>query len=133
MVGLVVSSVLVSGLMLLYYTQGLVQQFNFVILLATLTTLVPYAYTAAAQLVMLFADRERFQVRSFALHAAIALLAFAYAVWAIVGAGTDVIAKGFVLLMAGIPVYVFLKWRAAMHAAGQQPVPAAITKPTVAA
>lgn len=132
-VGLVVSSVLVSGLMLLNYTQGLVQQFNFVILLATLTTLVPYAYTAAAQLVMLFADRERFQVRSFALHAAIALLAFAYSVWAIVGAGTDVIAKGFVLLMAGIPVYVFLKWRAAMHASGQPPAPAAITRPTVAA
>src|ERR671911_2071473 len=41
--GLVVSSVLVSGLMLMNYTQGLVEAFTFIILLATLTTLVPYA------------------------------------------------------------------------------------------
>ena len=47
--GLVVSSVLVSGLMLMNYTEGLVDAFTFIILLATLTTLVPYAYSAAAQ------------------------------------------------------------------------------------
>jgi amino acid transporter len=48
-VGIVVSSVLVRALMLMNYTRGLVDAFTFVILLATLTTLVPYAYSAAAQ------------------------------------------------------------------------------------
>jgi APA family basic amino acid/polyamine antiporter len=33
-------------------------------------------------------------------------------VWAITGSGKDVIANGFVLLLAGIPVYVLVKWRA---------------------
>ena len=132
-VGLVVSSVLLSGLMLMNYTQGLVEQFNFVILLATLTTLVPYAYSAAAELVMFFTDRERFQLKSFALHSAVAGVAFVYSVWAIIGAGTDVIAKGFILLMVGVPVYVFLKWRASLGAPATTVTPAKPAVPAAAA
>ena len=41
---------------------------------------------------------------------AIAALAFAYSVWAITGSGKDIIAKGFVLLLAGIPIYIAMKW-----------------------
>ena len=41
---------------------------------------------------------------------AIATLAFGYSVWAITGSGKDIIAKGFVLLLAGIPIYVAMKW-----------------------
>ena len=129
-IGLVVSSVLLSGLMLMNYTKGLVDQFNFVILLATLTTLIPYAYSAAAELVMFFTDRARFQIKRFTLHAAVALLAFAYSVWAIIGSGTDVIAKGFILLMVGIPVYVFIKWRSWV---AETPKVQAPVKPSVAA
>jgi len=103
-----------------------------VILLATLTTLVPYAYSAAAELVMFFTDRERFELKRFTLHSVVALLAFAYSIWAIYGAGTDVIAKGFILLMVGVPVYVFLKWR--QVAAGESTTPVEpVPHPRVAA
>ncbi|HEY8952947.1 MAG TPA: amino acid permease [Candidatus Dormibacteraeota bacterium] len=119
--GLVVSSILVSGLMLMNYNQSLVAQFSFVILLATLTTLVPYAYSAAAQAVLWIREPERFSGRSFARDTIVATLAFAYSVWAIIGSGTDVIAKGFILLTLGIPVYVFLKWRQAITAPATKP------------
>jgi basic amino acid/polyamine antiporter, APA family len=109
--GLVVSSVLVTALLLTNYTKGLVDAFTFVILLATLTALVPYAYSAAAQVLLLVNEPAAFQGRRLARDAAIALLAFAYSVWAIAGAGADVIAKGFVLLLAGIPIYLWLSWR----------------------
>jgi basic amino acid/polyamine antiporter, APA family len=109
--GLVVSSVLVSGLLLTNYTKGLVEAFTFVILLATLTALVPYAYSAAAQVMLLVNEPQAFQGRRLARDAAIAALAFAYSIWAIAGAGDDVIAKGFVLLLAGIPIYLWLQWR----------------------
>jgi basic amino acid/polyamine antiporter, APA family len=109
--GLVVSSVLVSGLLLTNYTKGLVGAFTFVILLATLTALVPYAYSAAAQVMLLVNEPQAFQGRRLARDAAIAALAFAYSIWAIAGAGDDVIAKGFVLLLAGIPIYLWLSWR----------------------
>jgi APA family basic amino acid/polyamine antiporter len=109
--GLVVSSVLVTGLMLMNYTKGLVDAFTFVILLATLTTLVPYAFSAAAQAQLYLTERELFDVRHFARDLLIAALAFAYSIWAITGSGKDIIAKGFVLLMAAIPVYVYMSWQ----------------------
>jgi APA family basic amino acid/polyamine antiporter len=111
--GLVVSSVLVTGLMLMNYTKGLVDAFTFVILLATLTTLVPYAYAAAAQAYLYFTEPYLFEKRLFVRDTIVAALAFAYSVWAITRSGKDIIAKGFVLLLAGIPVYVLVKWRAA--------------------
>jgi APA family basic amino acid/polyamine antiporter len=111
-VGLVVSSVLVTLLMAMNYTKSLVDQFTFIILLATLTTLVPYAYSAAAQLMLLATDRARFSARRLATDAVIALLAFGYTLWAIAGAGYEVVFKGFLLLLAGIPIYVWMRWRA---------------------
>ena len=38
------------------------------------------------------------------------LPAFAYSVRAIAGSGQDIIAKGFVLLLAGVPIYVGMRW-----------------------
>ena len=61
--GLVVSSVLVSVLMLMNYTKGLVDAFTFVILLATLTTLVPYAFSAAAQAWLWLVEGEKFDIK----------------------------------------------------------------------
>jgi APA family basic amino acid/polyamine antiporter len=83
--GLIVSSILLTGLMLVNYTKGLVDAF--VILLATLTTLVPYAYSAAAQAYLYFTEPELFERKLFMRDTIIAGLAFAYSVWAITGSG----------------------------------------------
>lgn len=117
--GLVVSSLLLTGLMLMNYTKGLVDAFTFVLLLATLTTLVPYAYAAAAQAYLYLTEPELFERRLFVRDTLIATVAFAYSVWAITGSGKDVIAKGFVLLLAGIPVYVIVRWRQAREQQAQ--------------
>lgn len=109
--GLVVSSVLMTGLMFANYNASLVDVFTQVILLATLTTLVPYTFSAAAELHMFFSDRALFSAKTLTRDAIIAFLALAYSVWAIWGAGEEIIAKGFILLLAGIPVYLWLKWR----------------------
>jgi APA family basic amino acid/polyamine antiporter len=108
--GLVVSSFFVSVLMLMNYTKGLVDAFTFIILLATLTTLVPYAFSAAAQVHLYLTERHLFDVKNFVRDVTIATLAFGYSIWAITGSGKDIIAKGFVLLLAGIPVYILVRW-----------------------
>jgi basic amino acid/polyamine antiporter, APA family len=56
------------------------------------------------------AERERFSPKHFVGDIGIAALAFTYSVWAITGSGKVIIAKGFALLLAGIPVYVAMKW-----------------------
>jgi APA family basic amino acid/polyamine antiporter len=121
--GLVVSSVLVTVLMAMNFTKSLVDQFTFVILLATLTTLVPYAYSAAAELMLMVTDRAAFSLRRLSIDATIACLAFAYSLWAIAGSGYQVVFRGFMLLMAGVPVYVFMKWRGLRSTAPEAAAP----------
>jgi APA family basic amino acid/polyamine antiporter len=84
------------------YTRGLVELFTFVILLATLSTLVPYAFCSMAGWV---ADREGGRRSGPSI---VAGLAFAYSLWAIGGAGADIVYWGFLLLMSGLPVYVWV-------------------------
>ncbi len=110
-VGMLVSSLLVTGLMFMNYTKSLSDQFTFVILLATLTTLVPYAYSAAGQLMLLITDRERFEGGRLVRHSLIASLALAYSLWAIAGSGYQVVFRGFMLLLAGWPVYILITWQ----------------------
>ena len=99
---LVIGSVLATALIAMNYTRGLVDLFTFIILLATLSTLVPYAFCSVAGL--LDGDSAG-RGRPSLVH----LLAFAYSVWAIGGAGADVVYWGFLLLILGLPVYVFVK------------------------
>jgi APA family basic amino acid/polyamine antiporter len=109
--GLVVSSLLVTALLLFNYsgTHHLVEIFDYVILLATLSTLVPYVFCAMAEVMILVRDRPRFRGERFTGSVIIALAAFAYSGWAIYGSGARTVMFGFLLLVAGIPVYVLLR------------------------
>ncbi len=109
--GLVVSSVLVSGLVLYGWNQSFAHRFTDVVLLATWMTLIAYAYAAAAEVVLFFRERELFSWAKLTRDSVVAALAFAYSVWAIWGSGEQWLAKGFMLLLFGIPVFVWMKWR----------------------
>ena len=102
--GLVISAALTSALIAANYTRGLVDLFTRTILLSTLSTLVPYAFSAAAVLVIAREPGNRAGASAGAT--IVACLAFVYALWAIGGAGADVVYWGFLLLLAGLPVYV---------------------------
>jgi basic amino acid/polyamine antiporter, APA family len=56
-------------------------------------------------------DRAALSLRRLATDATIAGLAFAYSLWTIAGSGYQVVFRGFILRMAGVPVYVLMKWR----------------------
>jgi APA family basic amino acid/polyamine antiporter len=110
--GLLVSSVLVSALVLYNWNASFADRFTDVVLLATWMTLIAYAYAAAAEVVLFFRERELFTWVKLGRDTLIAGLAFAYSVWAIWGSGEEWLAKGFMLLLFGIPVFVWMKWRA---------------------
>ena len=109
--GLVISSVLITGLMATNYSQGLVSFFTFMILLATLSALIPYAFTAMAELMIYLREPELFSGVRLGRSAVLAGLAFVYSIWAIGGSGRDTVFWGFLLLLCGIPVYVWIEWR----------------------
>jgi APA family basic amino acid/polyamine antiporter len=106
--GMVIGGVLITLLVCLNYTRGLVELFTFLILLATLSTLIPYLFSSLA--VFMLPDRHGVRPLT-ALAKTGAALAFAYSLWAMAGAGADAVYWGFLLLMAGLPVYVLIARR----------------------
>ncbi len=109
-VSIIISSVLLSVLMVMNFTRGLVDTFKFVILLATLTVLVPYLFSAAS-FVLVVAQKQFGAVSNRLIKMILGFLAFGYALWAVAGSGEEVVYWGFILLIAGIPFYVWIKWK----------------------
>ncbi|MGQ0732556.1 MAG: amino acid permease [Acidobacteriota bacterium] len=98
--GMIISAAFSSLLVAMNFSRGLVELFTFIILLSTLSTLVPYVFCSLA--VWLMPGQGRLPTSA----ALISGLAFVYAMFAIVGAGAETVFYGFVLLLAGLPVYV---------------------------
>ncbi len=100
---LVISSALTATLIIVNSSRQLVDLFTFIILLGTLSALVPYAFSALAGFVM--RGPRHAMSRSAAI---VASFAFVYSLWAIGGAGPEVVYWGFLLLLSGLPVYVWV-------------------------
>lgn len=105
--GLVFSSILSSVVLLMNYNKGLVEQFTFIILLATLNTLVPYVFCSLSEIMITIQGAKRSE--GFIGLAILSILAFLYSLWAIAGAGPEIVYWGFLLLMSGVPVYVWIQ------------------------
>jgi len=115
--GLVLSSLLATGLMALNYTASLVDQFTFIILLATLSTLIPYAFSALSEMIISVREPEAFDGRRLAGASGIAVLALAYSIWAIVGTGWRTVGWGGLLMLSGLPLYW---WQVRKRKAGKE-------------
>jgi basic amino acid/polyamine antiporter, APA family len=104
-IGVVISSVIVSIFTMMNYTKGLVDQFKFLILLTTLTVLIPYLFSTAAYIIFRFKEAN---LTKWVRYSAILLagLAFLFFMWMIIGSGQEIVYWGFVLCMSSIPVYV---------------------------
>jgi APA family basic amino acid/polyamine antiporter len=113
--GYVCSSLLATVVLLVYYAglangaKELVEAYNAIILLATFTTLVPYAFCTMAELLVYFQDRPRFSGQRLRGAGLIAGLAFAFSFLTIVGSGAQTALYGFASLLLGVPVYVWMR------------------------
>jgi basic amino acid/polyamine antiporter, APA family len=105
---LIISALAANILLILNYMGNLNSAFNFMLLLATLAFLPAYAFSAAADIVLLKNHSSDFNLFSFLKNSFFALLAFGYSIYAIYGTGAKVVMYGFILMLAGIPVYLFM-------------------------
>ena len=106
-VGIIVGSILISVLMMLNFTSGLNDTFTFLILIGTLAVLIPYLFSAAAYGIMIV--QNKFWRRDFISQLMIALLAFLFSLWAVVGSGQETVYWGIIAILSGIPFYVWMK------------------------
>jgi APA family basic amino acid/polyamine antiporter len=105
-----ISSGVSSLLLLMNYTKGLVEQFKFLLLLATLSILIPYLLSTAAYII-LGTKKNALYKASHASVIVLGLLAFMYSLWEIYGSGEQTVFYGFLFLMAGIPFYIWLSYK----------------------
>lgn len=103
---LVLSSVLVTLVVATNYTRGLVAEFTFIIRLSTLTALVAYLCSSLALVVSSWPARPRTRGAPISALFPVALLAFAYSLWAVAGIGAEALLWGSVTLLLGVPIYL---------------------------
>lgn len=106
--GFVIGGILSSIVMLMNYSEGLVDQFEFIVQLTVIATLLPYLFTAASYALVII--EKKLHARSWVKTFVLATLGFSYSLWAIYGSGPDTVYYGFLLLIIGIPVYIYMKW-----------------------
>lgn len=105
--GIIISSVFVSLLVGMNYTKGLVEQFEFLVLLTTTTILVPYLFSAGS-LIILYAEEKLLNTKGWINTIFIGMGAFMFSLWAIAGTGKESVFWGFLLLLASIPLYIWM-------------------------
>jgi APA family basic amino acid/polyamine antiporter len=106
-VGVVVSTVLASLLTVLAYT-SFEQVFTTVVLLTVFTSVVPYMFSAGAQLLDLIRGRG---VRGgrFVRDMTIAIIALAFTFWALLGSGQEAVFYGTVCVLLAVPLYALTR------------------------
>ncbi|MEG0642147.1 MAG: amino acid permease, partial [Clostridium sp.] len=79
----------------------------FMMILATLSFLPVYLLAASAEIFLMFKGSEEFGIKIFIKKAILPLLAFIYIIWTIYGSGAETVMWGFILMLIGIPFYIY--------------------------
>jgi basic amino acid/polyamine antiporter, APA family len=98
-------SALVTLLVLANYQRSMVGLFTFMILLSTTACLVLYTLCSLALLRLQWTGELTGARKGSVPLAVVGILAAAYSLWAIIGAGAEAVAWGAALLLAGVPLY----------------------------
>jgi len=106
-VGIVISSVLVSALVLTNFSESLANAYTYMILLATLTCLVAYTFSMVSYGILLARGTRLKGLQWFRVFVTVA--GFLFSLWAIIGSGETTVYWGFILLICGVPFYAWMK------------------------
>lgn len=109
--GIVISSVLITLILLLNFNKGLVDQFTFIISLATLAAIIAYLYTSVAEFVVYIKYPDKMDRKRVIKSLSISALAFIYTFWATVSAGQEIVFYGSLLMFTSIPIYGWMEWQ----------------------
>jgi APA family basic amino acid/polyamine antiporter len=109
--GVVVSSIIITILMFMNNSKNLANQFKLLILLSTFFTLLPYLFTTVSFLIVRARTATEFSKTKTTAALFVSLLAFAFSMWMIIGAGQEIVYWGFIMLMMGVPFYVYMVYK----------------------
>ncbi|MEU7891477.1 amino acid permease [Nonomuraea sp. NPDC049152] len=105
--GILVGSVLTSLMLLVAYASE--NAFDTIVLLASFTTVVPYFFSACAQLFWLVTGEREVDKARLGRDAVITVIALVFAFWMAYGSGAEAVLGGTLMLLVGVPVYIWVK------------------------
>ena len=108
---LVFSSILVNILLFMNFQKGMVDAFTFITILATLSYLPVYLLSVSAEMMLAFRGKREFNFKIFIKKSILPLLSFIYLIWTIYGSGAETVMWGFILMLLGIPVYIYSHYK----------------------
>lgn len=108
-VGLLVGSCLGSIFLMFSLRNTLVEQFTFIILVATFATLIAYLYASLSEVMICVNSATSISKAAWIRMVSIAMVAFFFCVWVILGSGAEIIYAWMVLFLASLPLYVWVK------------------------
>ncbi|MHB9864236.1 amino acid permease [Streptomyces sp. YIM S03343] len=107
--GIIASTVLASLITVFSYTK-FDKVFTKIVLLSVLTAVIPYLFSAAAQLYWLVVrGKDSLDRRTLIRDGIVAALAMVFSYWSIQGSGYQTVYYGLFVLLLGLPVYIWLK------------------------
>lgn len=106
--GIVVGSVLTSVVTAAAYF-GAENVFESILLLATFTTVVPYMFSAGAQLFWLVTRQRAIDRTGLGRDVTVSVVALLFCFWMVYGSGETAVFLGTIMLLVGIPVFVWAK------------------------
>jgi APA family basic amino acid/polyamine antiporter len=106
--GIIAATLLASIITVISYTH-FTNVFTEIVLLSVLTVVIPYLFSAAAQLYWLLVRGDRVNKVRFSRDVIVSGVALAFSYWSIQGSGYQTVYYGLFVLLLGVPVYIYLK------------------------
>ena len=81
------------------------------ILLSTFFTLLPYLFTTVSYLIIRAKQSTTFKKSKTISAILLSIIAFSFSMWMLIGAGQEIVYWGFIMLMMGVPFYVYMIYK----------------------
>ncbi|MEM7172540.1 MAG: amino acid permease [Pseudomonadota bacterium] len=109
--GIIISLSLATAILILQSTgaKALIEVYDFVVRLSTVTDMVPYVFCCFVEGIILLTVGKRLGYLNPMTYLPIAIVAFLFSMVTIYGAGAEAAMWGFLLLLTGLPVFVAIR------------------------
>lgn len=107
---MLVSTICATLLMAIAYTQ-FTAVFEMILLLGVFTAVIPYLFSAAAQVYWLFVHGRVTEPKRFIRDMIVASVALVFCYWALAGSGYQTVYYGVICMLLGVPVYIYVKYK----------------------
>ena len=109
--GVIVSSIIITLLMFMNNSKSLAGQFKLLILLSTFFTLLPYLFTTVSYLIVRAKQAVTYTKAKTMTAIILSAFAFSFSMWMLIGSGQEIVYWGFIMLMMGVPFYVYIVYK----------------------